>query len=92
MKRRKEKDSSSYRGHKLFLSKDWFEVMRVDCSIASISLFKIDVLLFSESVQFGTKMTKTESDDKIELKEILRLLCLPLGQYFVSQNELLTYL
>jgi len=66
--------------------------MRVDCSIANISLFKIDVPLFSESVQFGTKMTKTESDDKIELKEILRLLCLPLGQYFVSQNELLTYL
>ena len=30
MERRREKDSSSYKGHKLFLSKDEFKVVRVD--------------------------------------------------------------
>ena len=49
MKRRKEKDSSSYGGYKLFLSEDWFEVVRVDCGIASISPFRVDVLLSSSS-------------------------------------------
>jgi len=38
------------RCYKLFLSKDWFEVMRVDCSIANILLFRIDILLFSKSI------------------------------------------
>ena len=36
IKRREKKNSSLYRGHKLFLSKDWFEVVRVNCGIASI--------------------------------------------------------
>jgi len=42
MKRGKEKDYSSYRDCKLFLGKDWFKVVRVDCNIASISLFRIE--------------------------------------------------
>ena len=50
MKKRKKKDSSSYKGCKLFLSKDRFEVVRVDCSIASIPHFRIDVPLSSESI------------------------------------------
>jgi len=37
MKRRKEKDSSLYRGCKLFLSEDGFEVVRVDYGVANIS-------------------------------------------------------
>ena len=49
-KKRKKKDCSFYRDYKLFLSKDGFEVVRVDCSIASILLFWIDVLLFSKSI------------------------------------------
>jgi len=52
---------------------------RVDCGIASIPSFKIDVPLSSESIWFGTKMTKVEPDDKVELEEILRPSCLPLG-------------
>jgi len=68
-----------YKDHKLLLSEDWFEVMRVDCSIASIPLFRIDILLSSESIQFDTKITRIEPDNKIELREILGLLCLPLG-------------
>ena len=42
--RKKKKDSSSYKDYK-FLSKDWFEVMRVDCSIANIPFFRVDILL-----------------------------------------------
>ena len=33
MKRRKEKESSLYKGCKLFLSEDRFEVMKVDCGV-----------------------------------------------------------
>ena len=60
-----------YRGYKLFLSEDRFEVMRVDCGIASILLFRIDISLSSKSIQFGAKMTRLEPDDKIELGEVL---------------------
>ena len=84
MERRKKKDSSSYGDCKLFLSKDGFEVVRVDCGIASIPLFRIDVPLSSESIWFGAKMTKAEHDNKVELGEVLRLLYLPLDQYFGS--------
>ena len=77
-----------YRGYKLFLDKDWFEVVKVNCGIASIPLFWIDILLFSESIWFGTKMTRIKSDDKIELREILRLPCLPLGQHLGSEKVL----
>ena len=84
MERRKKKDSSSYGDCKLFLSKDGFEVVRVDCGIASIPLFRIDVPLSSESIWFGAKMTKAEHDNKVELVEVLRLPYLPLDQYFGS--------
>ena len=77
-----------YRDCKLFLSEDGFEVVRVDCGIASIPLFRIDVLSFSESIQFGTEVTRAEPDDKVELGEVLRPLHLPLGQYFGSRKIL----
>jgi len=79
MEKRKKEDHSSYRGYKLFLSEDRFEVVRVDCGIASIPLFRIDILLSSESIQFSAKMTRAEPDNKIKLEEVLRPLCLPLG-------------
>ena len=79
MKRREKKDRSSYRGCKLFLSEDGLKVVRVDCGIASIPPFRIDVLSSSESIQFCAKMTRVESDDKIELGKVLRPLHLPLG-------------
>jgi len=78
VERREKKDSSLYGGYKLFLSEDRFEVVRVDCGVASIPPFRIDIPLSSESVQFGTKMTRIEPDDKVELRKILRPLCLPL--------------
>ena len=70
----------------MLLNQDWFEVVRVDYDIASILSFRIDVPLFSESIWFGTKITRTESNDKIELREILELLHLPPGQYLGSRK------
>ena len=81
-----------YRGHKLFLSENGFEVVRIDCSIASIPLFRVNVPLSSESVQFGAKMTRTESDNKIELREVLRLLYLSSGQHLGSRKILKVFM
>jgi len=86
--RRRKKDYSLYRGYKLFLSEDRFEVVRVDCSIASIPLFRINIPLSSESIQFGVETTRVEPNDKIELGEVLRPLRLPPGQYLGSRKIL----
>ena len=77
-----------YRDCKLFLSENGLEVVRVDCSIASISLFKIDVPSSSKGIQFGAKTTRTKPDDKVELEEVLGLPYLPLGQYLGSRKIL----
>ena len=88
MERRKEKNNSSYGDYKLFLSKDELEVVRVDCSIASIPPFRIDILLSSESIWFGAKTTRVEPNDKIELEEVLEPPHLPPGQYLGSRKIL----
>ena len=72
----------------MFLSKDGLEVVRVDCGVASIPSFRIDVPLSSESIQFSAEMTRAEPDDKVELGEVLRPPCLPLGQYLGSRKIL----
>jgi len=89
MERRKKEDSSSYGGCKLFLSEDKLEVVRVNYGIASIPPFRIDVLLSSKSVQFGAR---AESNDKVELGEILGPLCLPPGQYLGSRKILKVFM
>ena len=71
MKREKKENHSLYRGCKLFLSEDGLKVVRVNCGIASISPFGIDIPLSSESVWFGAKMTRMELDDKVKLRKIL---------------------
>jgi len=88
MERREKKDRSSYRGCKLFLSEDGLEVVRVDCGVASIPPFRIDVLLSSESIQFCAETTRVEPDDKVELGKVLRPLRLPPGQYLGSRKIL----
>ena len=72
----------------MFLSEDELEVVRVDCGIASISPFRIDIPSSSESIQFGAEMTRVESDDKIELEEVLGPPHLPPGQYLGSREIL----
>ena len=77
-----------YESCKLFLSEDGLEVVRVDCGIASIPLFRINDLSSSESIQFGAKTTRVELDNKVELGEVLRPLCLSLDQYLGSRKIL----
>ena len=68
----------------MFLSEDGLEVVRVDCGIASIPLFRIDIPSSSESIWFDAETTRAESNDKVKLREVLRPLHLPLGQYLGS--------
>jgi len=70
------------------LSEDGFEVMKVDCGIASIPPFRIDIPLSSESIQFGAKTAKVEPDDKVELGEVLRPPHLPPSQDLGSKKGL----
>ena len=72
----------------MFLNENGLEVVRVNCGIASISLFRIDIPSSSESIQFGAKIARVESNDKVELGEVLRLLYLPLGQHLGSRKIL----
>ena len=60
------------------MSEDGFEVMRINCGVASIPPFRIDIPLFSENIQFGAR----------QLREVLRLLHLPLGQHLGSRKVL----
>ena len=60
--------------------------MRVDCGIASIPPFWVDVSLSSKNIWFGTKMTRTEPNDKAELRKILKPLYLPPGEYLSSKK------
>ena len=62
--------------------------MKVNCGIASIPPFRIDVPLSSENIQFCAEMTRAESDDKIELGKVLRPPHLPPGQYLGSRKIL----
>ena len=50
--------------------------MRVHWSVAIISSFWVDVLLSSEYVQFGAKMSGMEANYEVELREVLQLSCL----------------
>ena len=72
----------------MFLSEDRLEVVRVDCGIASISPFRIDIPSSSKSIQFGVKMTRVEPNDKVKLGEVLGPLYLSLGQYLGSRKIL----
>jgi len=88
MERREKKNCSLYGGCKLFLSEDGLEVVRVDCGVASIPPFRIDVPLSSKSIQFCAKTTRVEPDDKVELRKVLGPLHLPPDQYLGSRKIL----
>ena len=74
------------------MSENWFEVVRIDCSIASIPPFRIDIPLSSKNIQFSAKMTRIEPDDKVELEEILGPLYLPLDQHLNSRKILKVFM
>jgi len=70
------------------LSEDGLEVVRVDCGVASIPLFRIDVPSSSESIRFCAETTRMEPDDKVELGKVLRPPRLSLGQHLGSRKIL----
>ena len=74
------------------LSKDWFEVVRVDYEIASIPPFRIDIPLSSKSIWFGVKTTRIKPNDKVELREVLRPLHLSPDQYLGSREILKVFM
>ena len=74
------------------LSEDWFKVVGVDCSIASILPFRINIPPSSKSIQFSIKTTRMEPDDKVKLREVLRPLCLPPGQHLGSKKILKVFM
>jgi len=74
------------------LSEDELEVVRVDCSVASIPPFRIDISSSSKSTQFGAETTRVEPDDKVELREVLRPLHLPLDQHLGSRKILKVFM
>jgi len=76
----------------MFLSEDGFEIMRVNCGIASISPFRIDIPLSSKSIQFGAKITRMEPNDKVELGKVFEPPCLPLGQHLSSKKILKVFM
>ena len=76
----------------MFLSGDGLEVVRVNCGIASIPPFRIDVLSSSESIRFCAEITRAEPNDKIELGEVLRPPHLPPGQYLGSRKILKVFM
>ena len=49
------------------------EIVRVDLSVLTIPLFRVDVPLSSEHVWFPTKFPQPEPDDKVELGEVFGL-------------------
>ena len=72
----------------MFLSKDGLEVVRVDCGVASILPFRIDVPSSSESIWFCAETTRAEPDDKVELGKVLGPPHLLPGQYLDSRKIL----
>ena len=72
----------------MFLSEDGLEVVRVDYGVASIPPFRIDVPSSSESIRFCAETTRTEPDDKVELRKVLGPPRLPPGQYLGSRKIL----
>jgi len=74
------------------LSEDGLEVMRVDCGVASIPPFRIDVPSSSESIQFCAEMTRMEPDDEVELGKVLRPPHLSPGQYLGSRKILKVFM
>ena len=58
--------SSTERSGKLFRSKNWPEVVRIDIGVGAIPPFEIDVVAARKRVRFDTKASGAEADEKVE--------------------------
>jgi hypothetical protein len=48
------------------------EVLQVDMGVCVIPFFRVDIPSSSQSIRLGSQFPGTESDDKIELREVFR--------------------
>jgi len=62
------------------------KVVKVDKSIASISLFRINVPSSSESIRLNSELAKIKANNKVKLKEIHRLSHLLMNKNFIDQK------
>ena len=76
-----KKKSCAERNGKLFGSKEWTKVLRVDFTIVATSLFRVDVPSSSESVGLLTEFSGTEANSHIELTKVLRPPGLTAGEH-----------
>ena len=72
----------------MFLCEHGLEVSRIYAGIVASPLFRIDVPLSSKSVGFGTKVSRTEVDEQVELAEELRPSDLVAGEQFSGRKVL----
>ena len=58
------------------------EIVRDYGGIVTASLLRVDILLSSQSVRFGSESARVEMDDKVELWQIFRPTDLSSGEEF----------
>ena len=64
----------------------YLRILKIRSEQSLLQYLKIDVLLFSESIRLGSELTRVEVDDKVKLKEILRLSYLLTSQNLSGQK------
>ena len=60
----------------MVVGEHWSEVLRVNPGIVATSLSWLDIPTACEHVRLGTEFTLEETDDKVELGDEFRYLCL----------------
>ena len=64
------------------MSEHWPEILWINTGVATIPLFGVDIPSSSESVQLGTKFSRMEMNNKVELRKELGSPGLPAGEDF----------
>ena len=72
----------------MFLCEHGSEVSRIYAGVIASPLFRINVPLSSKSVGFGAKVSRTESDNEVELAEEFGPLDLSAGDKFSGRKVL----
>ena len=52
----------------LFVSENWTEIVWIYGGIVAASLLKVDVPSSSQSIRFGSELSRAETDDEVELR------------------------
>ena len=66
----------------MLISRNWMEIVRIYGGIVTASFLRVDVPSSSQSIRFGSKSARAETDDKVELQQIFRPTDLLSGEQF----------